>query len=93
MTAEMIERYSAASSQVAEAMATGIREKLGTDLAVSTTGYAGPTGSPVGLVYVGLAWKGGVASTTFQWFGTREEIQSRAAKMALNAVRLHLIKS
>ncbi|MEI7684853.1 MAG: competence/damage-inducible protein A [Planctomycetota bacterium] len=87
---EMIREHSAVSAPVAEAMAVGVRRSLGTDLAVSTTGYAGPTGEPVGLVFVGLAWAGGVSSTSFHWFGSRTEIQSRAAKMALNIVRLHL---
>jgi nicotinamide-nucleotide amidase len=79
---------------VAEAMAIGCRERFGTDLAVSTTGLAGPdsdgSGKPVGLVYVGLAWAGGAASCSFNWGGTRTEIQSRSAKLALNRVRLHL---
>jgi len=87
---EMLREHSAVSARVAEAMAVGVRRALGTDLAVSTTGYAGPTGEPAGLVYVGLAWAGGVSSTSFHWFGSRTEIQSRAAKMALNIVRLHL---
>ena len=87
---ELIERHTAVSGPVAEAMAEGVRRRLGTDLAVSTTGYAGPTGDPVGLVFVGLASAAGVSSTSFHWFGNRTEIQSRAAKMALNRVRLHL---
>ncbi len=45
-------------------MALGCRERFGTDLAISTTGLAGPGGAepgkPIGLVYVGLAWAGGV---------------------------------
>jgi nicotinamide-nucleotide amidase len=77
-------------------MAVGCRTKLGTDLAVSTVGIAGPGGAtaekPVGLVLVALAHDGGVRSQTFNWTGTRTEVQSRAAKMALNLVRLHLMK-
>jgi nicotinamide-nucleotide amidase len=87
---ELLDRHTAVSGPVAEAMAVGARERLGTDLAVSTTGYAGPSGNPVGLVYVGFATPGGVSSTSFQWFGNRTEIQSRTAKMALNRVRLFL---
>jgi nicotinamide-nucleotide amidase len=75
-------------------MAVGCRERMKTDLAVSTTGLAGPGGAtpdkPIGLVFVGLAWDGGAASFTFSWAGTRTEIQSRTAKMALNVVRLKL---
>jgi nicotinamide-nucleotide amidase len=87
----LIAEHTAVSAPVAEAMAIGARERLGADLAVSTTGYAGPTGDPVGKTFVGLAWAGGVSSAMFHWFGNRTEIQSRAAKMALNRVRLHLL--
>ena len=90
--AELIDRCTAVSREVAEAMAVGARERLGTDLAVSTVGYAGPTGDPVGLTYVGLAWDGGKETFEFSWAGTRQEIQSRTAKVALNRVRLHLLK-
>ena len=55
-----------------------------------------PTGAtptkPVGLVYVGLAHASGVRSTSFNWSGTRTEVQSRSAKLALNLVRLHLLE-
>lgn len=95
--AEMIREHGAVSPQVAEAMALGARSRLGVDVAVSTTGLAGPGGGseekPVGLVYVGLAHAGGVKSVAWNWTGTRTEVQSRAAKLALNAVRLHLLKT
>ncbi len=91
----LLDEHGAVSAPVAEAMAAGCRERFGSDLAVSTTGLAGPGGAepdkPVGLVYVGLAWAGGVRSTSFNWAGTRTEIQSRTAKLALNTVRLHLV--
>jgi nicotinamide-nucleotide amidase len=94
---EMLREHGAVSAPVAEAMAIGARKLMKTDLAVSTTGIAGPTGAtatkPVGLVWFGLAWDGGVRSTHVNWFGTREEIQSRSAKTALNMVRLHLLNS
>jgi nicotinamide-nucleotide amidase len=90
--AEWIDRCTAVSPEVAEAMAIGARERFGTDLAVSTTGYAGPTGDRIGLTYVGLAWQGGSETFEFSWAGTRQEVQSRAAKLALNRVRLWLRK-
>jgi nicotinamide-nucleotide amidase len=92
---QLLDEHGAVSAAVAEAMAVGCRTRLRTDLAVSTVGVAGPGGGaaekPVGLVYVGLAWDGGVTSQSFSWVGTRAEVQSRTAKLALNRVRLHLL--
>jgi len=77
-------------------MAVNCRTRFHTDLAVSTVGLAGPGGGtpekPVGLVFAGLAWEGGVSSQTFSWVGKRTEVQSRTAKMALNMARLHLLR-
>jgi nicotinamide-nucleotide amidase len=93
----LLDEKTAVSPEVAEAMAVGVRSRMGTDVAVSTTGYAGPTGggpgAPPGLVYVGLAWDGGSATYQFNWAGARVEVQRRTAKMALNAVRLHLLRA
>jgi nicotinamide-nucleotide amidase len=93
---DLLDAKGAVSAEVAEAMAIGCRTRLGTDLAVSTVGVAGPEGAgpdkPVGLVYVGLAWEGGASSVSFSWTGTRAEVQRRTAKLALNRVRLHLLR-
>jgi len=91
----LLAEHGAVSGPVAEAMAVGCRTRLQTDLAVSTVGIAGPGGvsqaKPQGLTFVGLAWPTGVRSFTFIWPGNRTEVQSRAAKMALNCVRLQLL--
>jgi nicotinamide-nucleotide amidase len=93
----LLDEHGAVSAPVVEAMATACRIRLGADLALSTVGLAGPGGDtsdrPVGLVHVGLAWKDGVRSLRYQWFGTRQEIQSRTTKLALNVARLHLLHS
>jgi nicotinamide-nucleotide amidase len=93
---ELIAEHGVVSPQVAETMAIACRTRFRTDLAVSTVGIAGPGGAtaekPVGTVYVGLAWEGGASAHTWGWLGTRAEIQSRTAKLALNRVRLHLFK-
>jgi nicotinamide-nucleotide amidase len=92
----LLDEKGAVSGEVAQAMAVGCRTRLRTDLAVSTVGFAGPGESaadkPVGLVHVGLSWEGGATSMSFSWGGTRTEVQRRTAKMALNAVRLHLLR-
>jgi nicotinamide-nucleotide amidase len=92
----LIETHGAVSAEVAEAMAVGCRTRLRTDLAVSTVGVAGPNDlgadRPAGLVYVGLAWAGGVSSLRFSWSGSRDEVRRRTAKLALNQIRLHLME-
>jgi nicotinamide-nucleotide amidase len=92
--ADLIERHTAVSEEVAREMATRVRQKFGSDFGVATTGYAGPTGGPddkpVGAVFVALAWHGGCDVTPFSWTGTRYDVQSRTAKLALNMIRLRL---
>lgn len=91
----LIKQHGVISAPVVEAMAVDCRARLGADFGLSTVGLAGPGGGtqeqPVGLVYAGLAWDGGVVSRTYNWLGTRAEIQSRTAKLALNLLRLHLL--
>ncbi|HEV3260891.1 MAG TPA: competence/damage-inducible protein A [Gemmataceae bacterium] len=91
----LINEHGAVSAAVAQRMAIGCRTRFHTDLAVSTVGIAGPGGGspekPIGLVYVGLAWEGGATALNYSWVGTRTEVQSRTAKLALNRVRLHVM--
>jgi nicotinamide-nucleotide amidase len=92
--AELIERHTAVSEEVVREMAVRVRAQFGTDFGVATTGYAGPTGGPdgkpVGAVFAAVAWKDGCDVTPFSWLGSRYDVQSRTAKLALNMVRLKL---
>ena len=85
--AEILEQYGAVSTQVAEAMAAGARKILNTDIAVSATGIAGPTGGspekPVGLVFIGIAFGEKVISKKFLFTGEREGIKAETCKEAV----------
>ncbi len=59
---QILDQYGAVSSECAYAMAEGLRKRTNCDLAICTTGIAGPTGGtsekPVGLMYVSVYFKG-----------------------------------
>jgi nicotinamide-nucleotide amidase len=89
--AEVLERHGAVSPETAAAMAAGVRERLGVDVAVSVTGVAGPDGGseekPVGLVYFHAVAPGGERAWTFDFPGDRAAIRRRSAVTALHLVR------
>jgi len=95
---ETLATHGAVSEETAREMALGVREKLGADIAVSTTGIAGPTGGvpgkPVGTVCFGVASKYGVETFT-EHFGenlSRDNIRSNAADFALRLVARECVK-
>lgn len=94
--AEMIERHGAVSKEVAEAMAVGMRERAGTDYAISVTGIAGPTGGsegkPVGTVFVGYADSEQVRSLHLKLPGDRYLVRWRASQAALDYLRRQILK-
>jgi nicotinamide-nucleotide amidase len=77
----------AVSREVAEAMAQGVRTRLGTDLAVSVTGIAGPEADgskkPVGLTYIAVSSTGHTSSREFRFEGDRASNRRQAATEAL----------
>jgi nicotinamide-nucleotide amidase len=72
-------------------MAAGALRAFGADIAVSTTGIAGPDGGtsekPVGYVCFGLATADGVVTRTHQLWGTRDWVKLLASQVALDMVR------
>lgn len=94
---ENLKTFGAVSEEVAKEMAEGVRSKIGSDMAVSTTGIAGPDGGsdqkPVGLVYIGIATPEGVHAKKFQFYGERESVRQLTVQAALNEVRLHMLNS
>lgn len=70
----------------AEEMANGVARLLDADVAVSTTGVAGTEsedGTPPGTVYIGVRVHDTVASRTYQFHGSPEEVCDRARHQAL----------
>ncbi len=84
----------AVSEETALAMAQGARRRLGVDLAISTTGVAGPDGGtpekPVGLVWFGLATADGAEAVRLTFPGTRSDIRTRATTAALSLLWRHM---
>lgn len=89
---ELLDEFGAVSEPVAKAMAEGARRVLNCDLAVATTGVAGPgsdeRGNPAGLVYVALAAPDQTAVRTVRLSGaSRGRVRTTAAHHAFDMVR------
>ncbi len=95
--AGMLAQYGAVSSEVAAAMAEGVRERLHADCALSTTGVAGPGGGteekPVGLVYIGSVVDGVTEVERMLFWGRRDQIRERAALAAVDLLRRRLLRA
>lgn len=80
-------RHGAVSPETAAEMAQGARARLGTDLAVSVTGIAGPGGGtpekPVGLVWFGIASARGTRTEKRLFPGDRDEVRAATVAHAL----------
>ncbi len=91
---ELFESVGAVSPEVATAMAEGAAARLQADIGIGVTGIAGPGGAapgkPVGLVHIAVARPGGTRHREFRFPGERVVVKDRAAKSALNMVRLEL---
>lgn len=93
--AELVAEAGAVSAQVARAMAEGALSRAASDVAVSATGIAGPTGGttdkPVGLVFVALAAKDGLSLVEEHRFsGARLAVKEATCRAALELLRRYL---
>ena len=87
---ELLDTVGSVDEAVAAAMAEGARRVCGADLAVSTTGVAGPgahDGKAVGTVFVGVATAEGVHAFPYIFQGTRAEIRGLACGAALERLQ------
>ncbi|MGH3726413.1 MAG: competence/damage-inducible protein A [Mycobacterium sp.] len=89
---ELLAAHGAVSPEVAEAMADGALKALGADIAVSTTGVAGPGGGtpdkPVGTVcFCAKTAAGEKSELTVVIPGNRNQIRERATTVALHLLR------
>ena len=92
----LIEQHGAVSEPVAEAMAHGIRARVGSNVGVGITGIAGPSGGtpnkPVGTVALAVVGPDGKSRVRTVWlFGGRAQIKYNATQTALDMVRRGLM--
>lgn len=88
---ELIRARGVVSGDVAQSMASGIRERTGATIGVSATGVAGPSGGteaiPVGTVYIGVADDRSITNKRLVLLGDRHLIRWRASQAALDMIR------
>jgi nicotinamide-nucleotide amidase len=96
VSSELLDKFGPVSQEVAEAMATGARNRTGATHALAITGNAGPgtdgPQAPVGMIYAALADPAGVTSVNRIFPGDRELVRHFAGQMALNLLRMRLSK-
>lgn len=89
--AEIFTTVGAVSEECAKAMVEGALKKFNTDVAISTTGIAGPSGAtaekPVGLIYIGVANKSKTIVKKFHLTGNRLQFMERACNCAMDLLR------
>jgi len=88
---QTLERHGAVSEAVVGEMASGVRERLASDIGIAMTGIAGPDGAtedkPVGTACLALANDAGVVSRRYKLWGNRDWIKTLISQLALDWVR------
>ena len=81
----VLEEKSAVSRECAAKMAECIRRLSLSDIGVSVTGYAGPDGDEVGLVYIGISSAKGTSVHRYMFSGGRNDVRKKATLAATMA--------
>jgi nicotinamide-nucleotide amidase len=91
ISGELLAEKGAVCREVALAMAENAAARLGADLGIGTTGVAGPDsderGNPVGLVYIGLYYRGQTWCRELHMHADRERVRLMTALTALDMAR------
>jgi nicotinamide-nucleotide amidase len=85
--ADLLARHGAVHPDVAAAMASGVRERLGATYGAATTGVAGPgpaEGKPQGTVFVAVHGPGGPAGVALQLVGDRRQVRDMSVLSVLS---------
>ncbi len=93
--AEIISEHGVVSSEVAAAMAEGVRKLTGSDYSVSTTGLAGPGGdgvNPEGTVWIGVSGPNGTITQKRNYHNDRRRNIERFAASSLDLLRQMILK-
>lgn len=83
---ELLAKVGAVDGDVAEQMAAGVRELMGTTYGLATTGVAGPDpadGNPVGTVYVAVVGPGSSRVKPLALSGDRAQIRAQSVLAVL----------
>ncbi len=91
---QTLEKFGSVSEETVREMAQGVKSLFKTDLGISISGIAGPTGGspekPVGLIYIGLSSEKEVTIKKFNFFRDRDSNKRISSQVALNMIRLAL---
>lgn len=91
-----LKKYGAVSKHTAKEMVIGVAKKAKTQVAISTTGIAGPDGGtdkkPVGLVYIGIYVDGETTVKEYVFEGDRQSVRTQVVDKALNLLKKRLKK-
>ena len=91
---ETIQANGVVSSEVAAAMAEGVRKLTGSTYSVATTGLAGPGGddrNPEGTVWIGVSGPHGTLTRRYQYHNDRKRNIERFAASALDLLRRYIL--